>query len=261
MHVVPVASCWGVERTLVGFYRAVWYQESDLMASGWCARMNQILLSRDVGEVINDLVQHDCLTLSMAIMDIFQSQSLYHEGNAACSGRVLLCSFRGEGLGVQTSHLENHKAVGFLRNTGICPWKITNLPNQHSVSCQHWPTVFTLYWVLVFLEKLVQTPILLCKISWWLNKIKTLDLDPPPSSEKYFWIANDLSEQLLSKKEGKYQELIQSSTTPDPGYHWESDNVTTRHHNREPEISSFPTGDHKASTNRRAWKHSKTKQK
>ena len=31
-------------------------------------------------------------------------------------------------------------------------------------------------------------------------------------------------------KEGKDQESIQSSTTPDPGYHWESDNVTIRHH-------------------------------
>ena len=33
-----------------------------------------------------------------------------------------------------------------------------------------------------------------------------------------------------SKKEGKDQESIQSSTTPDPGYQWESDNVTIRHH-------------------------------
>ena len=31
-------------------------------------------------------------------------------------------------------------------------------------------------------------------------------------------------------KEDKDQESIQSSTTPDPGYQWESDNVTTRHH-------------------------------
>ena len=28
----------------------------------------------------------------------------------------------------------------------------------------------------------------------------------------------------LSKKEGKDQESIQSSTTPDPGFQWESDN-------------------------------------
>ena len=28
---------------------------------------------------------------------------------------------------------------------------------------------------------------------------------------------------LLSKNEGKDQESIQSSTTPDPGYQWESD--------------------------------------
>ena len=35
-----------------------------------------------------------------------------------------------------------------------------------------------------------------------------------------------------SKKEGKNQESIQSSTTPDPGYMYqrESDNVTIRHH-------------------------------
>ena len=51
-----------------------------------------------------------------------------------------------------------------------------------------------------------------------------------------------------SKKEGKDQELIQSSTTPDPGYQWESDKVTIRCQ----EINPFPAGDHKASTNRRA---------
>ena len=33
-----------------------------------------------------------------------------------------------------------------------------------------------------------------------------------------------------SKKEGKDQESIQSSTTNDPGYQWESDNVAIRHH-------------------------------
>ena len=44
-----------------------------------------------------------------------------------------------------------------------------------------------------------------------------------------------------SKKEGKDQELIQSSTTPDPGYQWESDNVTIRHHKREPRGQPFPS--------------------
>ena len=42
-----------------------------------------------------------------------------------------------------------------------------------------------------------------------------------------------------SKKEGKDQESIQSSTTPDPGYQWESDKVTIRHHKREPQLSMF----------------------
>ena len=37
-----------------------------------------------------------------------------------------------------------------------------------------------------------------------------------------------------NKKEGKDKELIQSSTTPDPGYQWESDNYLIRHHKREP---------------------------
>ena len=39
---------------------------------------------------------------------------------------------------------------------------------------------------------------------------------------------------LHCKKEDKDQESIQSSTTTDPGYQWESDNVTIRHHKREP---------------------------
>ena len=43
------------------------------------------------------------------------------------------------------------------------------------------------------------------------------------------------------KKEGKDQESIQSSTTPDPGYQWESDNVAIRHHKREPRGQRFPS--------------------
>ena len=46
-----------------------------------------------------------------------------------------------------------------------------------------------------------------------------------------------------SKKEGKYQESINSSPTPDPGYQWKIDNFTIT-------LSPFPAGDHKASINR-----------
>ena len=42
-----------------------------------------------------------------------------------------------------------------------------------------------------------------------------------------------------SKKEGKDQELIQSSTTPGPGYQWESHKFTIRHHQREPKGQPF----------------------
>ena len=38
---------------------------------------------------------------------------------------------------------------------------------------------------------------------------------------------------IQSKKDGKDQESTQSSTTPDPGYQWESNKLTARHHKRE----------------------------
>ena len=44
-----------------------------------------------------------------------------------------------------------------------------------------------------------------------------------------------------SKKEGKDQESIQSSTTHDTGYQCESDNVTIRHQKRDPRGQPFPS--------------------
>ena len=61
----------------------------------------------------------------------------------------------------------------------------------------------------------------------------------------------------LSTKEDKDQELIQSSTTPDPGYQWESNKLTVDITNESQEVSPFLTGDHKATINRHAQKHSK----
>ena len=72
------------------------------------------------------------------------------------------------------------------------------------------------------------------------------------------------SQRKQIKKVGKDQESIQLSTTPDPGYQWESDNVTTRHHKREPRGQPPPpprAGVPKAPTNRRAQKNNKTRQK
>ena len=62
-----------------------------------------------------------------------------------------------------------------------------------------------------------------------------------------------------SKKEGKDQELIQSSITPDPGYQWESNKLTIRHHKRVPRGQPFPAGNHKVSISRRERKHNKHK--
>ena len=44
-----------------------------------------------------------------------------------------------------------------------------------------------------------------------------------------------------NKKGCKDQEPIQSSTTPDPGYQWERDKLTVRHHKREPRGQPFPS--------------------
>ena len=49
------------------------------------------------------------------------------------------------------------------------------------------------------------------------------------------------------KQEGKDQDSIQSSTTPDPGLRMgKSDKNTRKHHIQESqEVSPFPIGDHK----------------
>ena len=44
---------------------------------------------------------------------------------------------------------------------------------------------------------------------------------------------------ILSKKEGNDQESLQSSTTADPGYHWESDNEQINITNESQEVSPF----------------------
>ena len=44
-----------------------------------------------------------------------------------------------------------------------------------------------------------------------------------------------------SKKEGKDQESIQSSTTPDPEYKWESDNVATQYKKK---LGEFNNAEH-----------------
>ena len=42
-----------------------------------------------------------------------------------------------------------------------------------------------------------------------------------------------------STKEGKDEESIQSSTTTDPGYQWESNKLTIGYHKREPKGQPF----------------------
>ena len=59
------------------------------------------------------------------------------------------------------------------------------------------------------------------------------------SSSYIVFVVTTLRLCCQSKKEGKDQESIQSSTTPDQWYQWESDNVTIRHHKRKPRGQPF----------------------
>ena len=47
-------------------------------------------------------------------------------------------------------------------------------------------------------------------------------------------------------KGAKIRNQLQSSTTPDPGYQWESDKLKVDTTNKSQEVSPFPAGDHKA---------------
>ena len=60
-------------------------------------------------------------------------------------------------------------------------------------------------------------------------------------------------------KEGKDQESIQSSTTPDPGYNGKVTTSQLDVTNESQEVSPFPAADHKASINRRTRKQNKKK--
>ena len=53
--------------------------------------------------------------------------------------------------------------------------------------------------------------------------------------------SDGIDEGHYSKKEDKDQESIQSSTIPDPGYQFESNKLTIRHHKREPRGQPFPS--------------------
>ena len=64
---------------------------------------------------------------------------------------------------------------------------------------------------------------------------------------------NQVSAFTKSNKEGQDQESIHNRS---PGYQWESDKFTIRHHKREPR---GPSSDHKASINRGAQTHDKYK--
>ena len=57
---------------------------------------------------------------------------------------------------------------------------------------------------------------------------------PPKYQQRLRSESNNIGDWLIqSKKDGKDQESIQSSTTTDPGYQWENNKLTSRHQRRE----------------------------
>ena len=99
----------------------------------------------------------------------------------------------------------------------------------------------------VILALIVSSICVSIDLKWKKKLLKSSSLEPC-GPQLINWVCNN-----ESKKAGKDQGSIQSSTTPDPAYQWESDNDTIRHHKRE------PRGDDKAQINRHAWKHNKKK--
>ena len=87
------------------------------------------------------------------------------------------------------------------------------------------------------MDKLLKGFVLCYCVAKSKSSIETKLLNFIPLKSRY----SVTSSNKKIKKEGKDQESIQSSTTPDPGYQWESDNVTIRHHKREPKGQPFPS--------------------
>ena len=64
-------------------------------------------------------------------------------------------------------------------------------------------------------------------------KVRGDFLGPPRSTDK--------TTLIFKVSKDAFQESIQSSTTPDPGYQWDSDKLTVIHHKREPRDQLFPS--------------------
>ena len=73
----------------------------------------------------------------------------------------------------------------------------------------------------------------------------TLGLDRISEKYEHYILLGELNFDMLDKSKYWYkdQESIQSSTTPDPGYQWESDKLTEDTTNESQEVSPFPAGE------------------
>ena len=138
-------------------------------------------------------------------------------------------------LYVSTHARENHTAIGSLSNNVLDPLEI------HKAT---WPA-FNGVWVLFpSTHQLKNTKI---KHKTPLQKhtkkqsVVNVKLDTISVHDLYCCHCAFLCLSHERKKEGKYQDSIQSSTTPGPWHQWKSDNATIRHHKRETRSQPFPS--------------------
>ena len=95
----------------------------------------------------------------------------------------------------------------------------------------------------------------------WLFKTDSCDFNTavPNNQEGRLSTLASTTYYSKSKKEGKDQESIQSSTTSDRDTNGKVTNSQLDIANESQEVNPFPAGDHKALINRRARKHNKNK--
>ena len=113
---------------------------------------------------------------------------------------------------------------------GVSVWKTKSACKQIRFSAMPGPFSGFLSWT--------NTKQRIKRLAQWCNTV------PPVSLE----LATLRSQSL---EEGKYQESIQSNTTPDPGHHMGEWQNSRKHHIQESQyVNTFSAGDHKAARNR-----------
>ena len=140
---------------------------------------------------------------------------------------------------ILTHNIPYRATVQFLTSSQLTALanSVQDTRDQHIVSRYHTP----LKWHGWYLTQVcsIQTKIQLTPLNFLVENSYLLYIKLETNSCPV--MRNNRASRFQSKKEDKYQESIHSSTTPDPGYQWESNKLTIRLHKREPRGQPFPS--------------------